>query len=96
MSVQSIQQSTCLQVTIDSSLPKLNETLQDVKDIARCMVDSLQDTKKVTSNSFSDDLIRQLNHSIYIAESLLKPKKNPNSALVAEIFYQLGILIGAA
>ena len=60
------------------------------------MVDSLQDTKKVTSNSFSDDLIRQLNHSIYIAESLLKPKKNPNSALVAEIFYQLGILIGAA
>ena len=96
MSVQSIQQSTCLQVTIDSSLPKLNETLQDVKDIARCMVGSLKNTKKVTLNSFSDDLIRQLNHSIYIAETLLKPIKNPNSALVAETFYQLGILIGAA
>ena len=36
--------------------------------------------KKVTSNSFSDDLIRQLNQSIHHAETLLEPIKNPNSA----------------
>ena len=60
------------------------------------MVGSLSGTKKVTSNSFSDQLLRQLNHPIHHAETLLKPIKNPNSALVADIFYRLGILFGSA
>jgi len=75
---------------------RLSTQIEEVTDLARCMVDSLKDTKKVTSDSFSDDLIRQLNQSIYHAEALLAPLNNPRAGLVAEIFYQLGILIGAA
>lgn len=70
--------------------------INDITDLARCMVGSLEDTKRVAPDDFSDDLIRQLNQSIYHAEALLAPLKNPRAGLVAEIFYQLGILIGAA
>ena len=83
-------------MTRDSSPPTLNNKLKGVTDLARCMVGSLEDTKRVASDDFSDDLIRQLNQSIYHAEALLAPLKNPRAGLVAEIFYQLGILIGAA
>ena len=57
---------------------RLSTQIEEVTDLARCMVDSLKDTKKVTSDSFSDDLIRQLNQSIYHAEALLAPLKNPS------------------
>ena len=75
---------------------KFKNKLNEVIDLARCMLGSLEDTKEVTSDRFSDDLIRQLNQSIYHAETLLAPLKNPRAGLVAEIFYQLGVLIGAA
>ena len=75
---------------------KFKNKLNEVIALARCMVSSLEDTKRVVSDDFSDDLIRQLNQSIYHAEALLAPLKNPRAGLVAEIFYQLGILIGAA
>ena len=75
---------------------KFKNKLNEVIALARCMVGSLEDTKRVASDDFSDDLIRQLNQSIYHAEALLAPLKNPRAGLVAEIFYQLGILIGAA
>jgi len=75
---------------------KFKNKLNEVIDLARCMLGSLEDTKEVTSDRFSDDLIRQLNQSIYHAEALLAPLKNPRAGLVAEVFYQLGVLIGAA
>jgi hypothetical protein len=75
---------------------KFKNKLNEVIALARCMVGSLEDTKRVASDDFSDDLIRQLNQSIYHAEALLAPLKNPRAGLVAEIFYQLGILVGAA
>ena len=75
---------------------KFKNKLNEVIDLARCMLGSLEDTKRIASDDFSDDLICQLNQSIYHAETLLAPLKNPRAGLVAEIFYQLGILIGAA
>ena len=75
---------------------KFKNKLNEVIDLARCMVGCLEDTKGVASDDFSDDLIRQLNQSIYHAEAFLEPLKNPRAGLVAEIFYQLGILVGAA
>ena len=70
--------------------------IAEVTELARCMIDSLKDTKKVVSDSFSDDLISRLNRSISDAEILLKPSENPNSELIAEISYSFGLLIGAA
>ena len=43
---------------------KFKNKLNEVIDLARCMLGSLEDTKEVTSDRFSDDLIRQLNQSI--------------------------------
>jgi len=57
---------------------KFKNKLNEVIDLARCMLGSLEDTKEVTSDRFSDDLIRQLNQSIYHAEALLAPLKNPS------------------
>ena len=45
---------------------KFKNKLNDVIDLARCMLGSLEETKRVTSDSFSDDLVRQLNQSIKI------------------------------
>ena len=93
-----VWRATCLhkQSFMTGNIDGLSGHIAEVADLARCMVDSLKDTKKVVFDSFSNDLISQLNRSISDAESLLKPSENPNSELIAEISYGFGLLIGAA
>ena len=70
--------------------------LSDTTSLALCMIYALQDALKVTPQNIATELIAQLSETIQSAERLLENVSNSDSTLVAETFYELGLLIGLA
>jgi ABC-type multidrug transport system fused ATPase/permease subunit len=60
------------------------------------MIYALQDTRRVTPEKIATELIEQLSEAIQSAERLLENVSNSDPTLVAETFYELGLLIGLA
>ena len=70
--------------------------LSDTTSLALCMIYALQDALRVTPQNIATELIAQLSETIQSAERLLENVSNSDSTLVAETFYELGLLIGLA
>lgn len=70
--------------------------LSDTTSLALCMIYALQDALRVTPQNNATELIAQLSETIQSAERLLENVSNSDSTLVAETFYELGLLIGLA
>ena len=75
---------------------KFKNKLNEVIDLARCMILALRDAQRITLSDFPQETINQLHKAIEHAETLLQPRRSPSVQLAAEIFYELGVVIGLA
>jgi len=83
-------------VTKGKPQSQLITKLSDTTSLALCMIYALQDALRVTPQNIATELIAQLSETIQSAERLLENVSNSDSTLVAETFYELGLLIGLA